>query len=64
MKFNANFESYHHGRLNVFKDIIQEKSINHYDTLGKHINPIYQPLMEQQQIRRLKKLFPAELIEG
>jgi hypothetical protein len=45
------------------KDVIQGKSINHHDKLGNHSNPILQPLLEQQQ-RRLKKLWPADLIDG
>jgi hypothetical protein len=46
-------------------DVIQEKSINHYDRLGNNSNPILQPLLEQQQQRRrLKKLWPANLIDG
>jgi hypothetical protein len=40
------------------------KSINHYDKLGNHSNPILQPLLEQQQRRRLKKLWPVDLIVG
>jgi hypothetical protein len=52
--------------LNVpfIRDVIQGKSINQHDKLGNHSNPILQPLMEQQQKRRLKKLWPAELIDG
>jgi hypothetical protein len=46
------------------KDAIQEKSINHHDKLGNHTNPILQPLLEQQQRRRLKKLWPADPIDG
>jgi hypothetical protein len=46
------------------KDVIQEKSINHHDKLGNHSNPILQPLLEQQQRRRLKKLWPADLTDG
>jgi hypothetical protein len=46
------------------KDVIQEKSINHQDKLGNHSNPILQPILEQQQTRRLKKLWPADLIDG
>jgi hypothetical protein len=42
--------------------VIQEKSINHHDKLGNHSNPILQPLLEQQQGRRLKKLWPADLM--
>jgi hypothetical protein len=42
----------------------KKKSINHHDKLGYHSNPILQPLMEQQQRRRLKKLWPADLIDG
>jgi hypothetical protein len=49
--------------LPFIKDVIQEKSINHHDKLGNHSNPILQPLLEQQQ-RRLKKLWPADLIDG
>jgi hypothetical protein len=53
-----------HADLNVpfVKDIIQEKSLKHYDKLGHHSNTILQPLLEQQQQRRrLKKLWPADL---
>jgi hypothetical protein len=46
------------------KDVIQEKSINHHDTLGNHSNAILQPLLEQQQRRTLKKLWPADRIDG
>jgi hypothetical protein len=46
------------------KDVIQEKSINHHDKLGNHSNPILQPLLKQQQRRRLKKLWPADLTDG
>jgi hypothetical protein len=46
------------------EDIIQEKSINHHDKLGNHSNPILQPLLEQQQRRRLKNLWPADLLDG
>jgi hypothetical protein len=55
-----------HDNLKVpfIKDVIQEKSINHHDKLGNHSNPILQPLLEQQQRRRLKKLWPADLIDG
>jgi hypothetical protein len=55
-----------HDDLNVpfIKDVIQEKGINHHDKLGNHSNPILQPLLEQQQRRRLKKLWPADVIDG
>jgi hypothetical protein len=43
----------------VIKDVILEKSSNHHDKLENHSNPILQPLLEQQQRRRLKKLWPA-----
>jgi hypothetical protein len=46
------------------KDVIQEKSIDHHDKLGKHSNPILQPLLEQQQRIRLNNLWPADLIDG
>jgi hypothetical protein len=46
------------------KDVIQEKSVNHHDKLGNHSNPILQPLLVQQQRRRLKKLWPADLTDG
>jgi hypothetical protein len=60
-KFSAKFDD-----LNVpfIKDVIQEKSINHHGELGIHSNPILQPLLEQQQRKRLKKLWPADLIDG
>jgi hypothetical protein len=51
-------------KVPFINDVIQEKSINHHDKLGKHSNPILQPLLEQQQRRRLKKLWPADLIDG
>jgi hypothetical protein len=53
-----------HDDLNVpfIKDIIQERSLKHYDKLGDHSNTILQPLLEQQQQRRrLKKLWRADL---
>jgi hypothetical protein len=54
-----------HDTLKVpfIKDVIQEKSINHHDKLGNHSNPILQPLLEQQQRSRLKKVWPADLID-
>jgi hypothetical protein len=52
-------------KVPFIKDVIQEKSINHHNKLGNHSNPILQPLLEeQQQRRRLKKLWPADLIDG
>jgi hypothetical protein len=51
-------------KVPFIKDVIQEKSINHHDKLGNHTNPILQPLLEQQQRRRLKKLWPVDLIDG
>jgi hypothetical protein len=50
-------------KVPFIKDVIQEKSINHHDKLGNHSNPILQPLLEQQR-KRLKKLWPADLIDG
>jgi hypothetical protein len=50
-------------KVPFIKDVVQEKSINHHDKLGNHSNPILQPLLEQQQ-RRLKKLWPADLLDG
>jgi hypothetical protein len=44
-------------KVPFIEDIIQDKSIN-------HSNPILQPLLEQQQRRRLRKLWPADLIDG
>jgi hypothetical protein len=46
------------------KDVIQEKSIYYHDKLGNHSNPILQHVLEQQQRRRLKKLWPVDLIDG
>jgi hypothetical protein len=51
-------------KVSFIKDVIQEKSINLLDKLGNHSNPILQPLLEQQQRRRLKKLWLADLIDG
>jgi hypothetical protein len=51
-------------KLPFIKDVIQEISTNHHDKLGNHSNPILRPLLEQQQRRRLKKLWPAELTDG
>jgi hypothetical protein len=51
-------------KVPFIKDVIQQKSINHHDKLGNHSNPILQSLLEQQQRRRLKKLWPADLIDG
>jgi hypothetical protein len=51
-------------KVPFIKDVIQEKSINHHDKLGNHSNPILQPLLEQQQRGRLKKLWPTDLIDG
>jgi hypothetical protein len=51
-------------KVPFIKDVIQGKSINHHDKLGNHSNPILQPLREQQQRRRLKELWPADLIDG
>jgi hypothetical protein len=50
--------------VSFIKDVIQEKSINHRDKLENHSNSILQPLLEQQQRIRLKKLWPADLIDG
>jgi hypothetical protein len=51
-------------KVPFLKDGIQEKGINHHDKLGNHSNTILQPLLEQQQRIRLKKLWPADLIDG
>ncbi|PNF38784.1 RNA-directed DNA polymerase from mobile element jockey [Cryptotermes secundus] len=55
-----------HDDLNVpfVKEVIQERSIKHHDKLGHHSNTLLQPLLEQQQRRRLKKLWPADLLDG
>jgi hypothetical protein len=49
-------------KVPFIEDVNQEKSINHDHKLGNHSNPILRPLLEQQQRRRLKKLWPADLI--
>jgi hypothetical protein len=51
-------------KVPFIRDAIQEKSISHQDKLGNHSNSILQPLLEKQQKRRLKKLWPADLIDG
>jgi hypothetical protein len=57
-------ETLHDGlKVPFIKVVMQAKSINHHDKLGHHSNPILQPLLEQQQ-KRLKKLWPLDLIGG
>jgi hypothetical protein len=51
-------------KVSFIKDVVQDKSIINHDKLGNHSNPILQPLLEQQQRRRLKILWPAGLIDG
>jgi hypothetical protein len=51
-------------KVPFIKEVIQEKSINHHNKLGNHSNTILQPLLEQQQRRRLKKFWPGDLIDG
>jgi hypothetical protein len=46
------------------KDVIHEKSIKYHDKLGNHSNTILQPLLVEQQRRRLRKLWPVDLIDG
>jgi hypothetical protein len=46
------------------KDVIQEKSIKHHEKLERHSNAILQPLLPEQQRRRLKKIWPADLLDG
>jgi hypothetical protein len=46
------------------KDVIQEKSKKHREKLERHNNAILQPLLAEQQRRRLKKIWPADLIDG
>jgi hypothetical protein len=55
-----------HDDLNVpyINEVIHEKSIKHHDKLGHHSNTLLQPLLEQQQRRRLKKIWPADLLDG
>jgi hypothetical protein len=60
----TNQTSHHDLKVPFIKDVIQEKSINHHGKLGNRSNPILQPLLEQQQRRRLEKLWPADLIDG
>jgi hypothetical protein len=38
--------------------------LKHHDKLGNHSNTILQPLLVEQQRRRLRKLWPADLIDG
>jgi hypothetical protein len=45
------------------KDVIQEKCIKHHAKLGHHSNAILQPLLAEQQRRRLKKIW-LDLIDG
>jgi hypothetical protein len=36
-------------KVPFIKDVIQKKSINHYDKLGNYSNPILQPLLENSK---------------
>jgi hypothetical protein len=51
-------------KVPFIKGVIQERSINHHDKLGNHSKAILQPQLEQQQRRRLKELWQADLIDG
>jgi hypothetical protein len=42
-------------KVPFIKDVIQEKRIHHHDKLGNHRDSILQPLLEQQQRRRLNE---------
>jgi hypothetical protein len=46
------------------KNAIQEKSIKHHAKLRHYSNAILQPLLAELQRRRLKKFWPADLIDG
>jgi hypothetical protein len=51
-------------KVPFIKDVVQEKSINNHHIIGNHSTPILQPLLEEQQRRKLKKLWSADLIDG
>jgi hypothetical protein len=51
-------------KVPFIKDVMQGKNINNHDKLGNYSNLILQTLLEKQQRRRLKKLWPADLIDG
>jgi hypothetical protein len=51
-------------KVPFIKNVIQEKSINHHNKLGNYSNTILQPLLEKQQRRWLRKLWPADLLDG
>jgi hypothetical protein len=61
---NIHFTLHDDLKVPFTKDVIQEKSVNHHEKLGNHSNPMLQPLLEEQQRRRIKKLWPADLIDG
>jgi hypothetical protein len=51
-------------KVPFINDVVQGKSMNHHDKLGKHSNSILQPLLKQQQRKTLKENWTADLIEG
>jgi hypothetical protein len=55
-----------HEDLNVpyITEIIQERSIKHYEKIKIHSNTTLWPLLEQQHRRKLKKSWPVDLIDG
>jgi hypothetical protein len=50
--------------LPFIKDVIQEKNKKHHDKLERHSNAILQPILAEQQRKRLKKFWPSDLIDG
>jgi hypothetical protein len=55
---------WHDVLLFKIKKVFNEKGIKHHDKLGHHSNTLLQPLLEQQQRRRLKKIWPVDLLDG
>lgn len=52
-----------HEDLNIpyVKDVIKDKSVKHHDKLVNHTNTILHPLLNPHNVRRLKRLWPADL---
>jgi hypothetical protein len=49
-----------HG-IPIITDVIKGRSNKHHNRLETHTNPLMQPLLEEPNFRRLKRLLPIDL---
>jgi hypothetical protein len=45
----------------IITGVIKERSNKHHNRLETHTNPLMQPLLEEPNYRRLKRLLPTDL---